>query len=129
MAKILLVEDENLIADLYSQQLIQAGFEVKVIDSGVAALKILTEENFDLVFLDILLPGMHGLEVLRQLKIHHSHLIIPIIIISNLAQSEVITEAFRLGAKGYLIKANFDPEELVEEATKILNERAISMLR
>ncbi|KKR82312.1 MAG: Response regulator receiver domain protein [Candidatus Daviesbacteria bacterium GW2011_GWA2_40_9] len=64
--KILLIEDENFIADIYARELTKAGFDVKIERDGIAGAKALEEGTFDLLLLDIMLPGMHGLELLRK---------------------------------------------------------------
>ena len=62
-----------------------------------------------------MLPGMHGLELLRQWKVKHPDNQMPVLLLTNLGQDEVIKEAFTLGARGYLIKASYTPKQIVEE--------------
>lgn len=118
--KILLVEDEALIADLYSYALKAAGYDVKVANDGLAGLKFLEEEKFDLLLLDIMLPGMNGLEMLREWKSKHTGESILVIMLTNLGQDAVIKEGFALGAAGYLIKASYTPEQVVKEIENAL---------
>ena len=113
--KILLIEDENFIADIYARELTKAGFDVKIERDGIAGAKALEEGTFDLLLLDIMLPGMHGLELLRQWKVKHPDNQMPVLLLTNLGQDEVIKEAFTLGARGYLIKAYYTPKQIVEE--------------
>lgn len=116
--KILLVEDEGFIADLYTHELTKNGFQVKVASDGLLGLQFLQQETFDLLLLDIMLPGMHGLELLRQWRTKFPDSKMPVILLTNLGQEEVIKEAFTLGAKGYLIKASYTPQQV---ATEVLN--------
>lgn len=118
--KILLIEDETFIADIYARELTKAGFNVKVVGNGNDGLKLLQEERFDLLLLDIMLPGMHGLEVLRQFKLKHPNSTIQIVLLTNLGHEEVIKEAFSLGAQGYLIKASYTPKQVVSEVSNVL---------
>lgn len=118
--KILLVEDETFIADLYARQLIKAGFEVKTAKDGTSGLKMLEDEAFDLLLLDIMLPGMNGLELLKQWRSKHAKSTMPVLLLTNLGQDEVIKEGFALGAQGYLIKAGYTPEQVVNEVKNAL---------
>lgn len=116
--KILLIEDESFIADLYTHELTKNGFQVKVAGDGTKGLEFLQQETFDLLLLDIMLPGMHGLELLRQWRTKFPESKMPVILLTNLGQDEVIKEAFVLGAKGYLIKASYTPQQV---ATEVMN--------
>ena len=113
--KILLVEDEALISDLYSYQLKASGYNVKTAPDGLTGLKLLEEEKPDLLLLDIMLPGMNGLEMLRQWKTKHPNDPLNVLLLTNLGQDAVIKEGFELGASGYLIKASYTPEQVVKE--------------
>lgn len=119
--KILLVEDETFIADLYSHHLTKAGFQVKVANDGATGLKILEGEPFDLLLLDIMLPQMNGLELLKQWKTKNPNATMPVLLLTNLGQDAVIKEGFELGAQGYLIKASYTPDQVVKEVTNALS--------
>lgn len=118
--KILLVEDETFIADLYAYQLNKNGYQVKVANDGQTGLKLLETETFDLLLLDIMLPGMNGLEILRQFKSKNPQSTMPVLLLTNLGQDAVIKEGFSLGAQGYLIKASYTPEQIVNEIKNAL---------
>jgi len=118
--KILLVEDETFIADLYSRQLTKAGFDVKTTNDGISGLKDLESADFDLLLLDIMLPGMNGLELLKQWRTKQPKSTMPVLLLTNLGQDEVIKEGFALGAQGYLIKAGYTPEQVVNEVQNVL---------
>ena len=121
-AKILLIEDEPFVSDLYSHELKTAGYDVKIITDGTAGLKAMDEETFDLVLLDIMLPGMNGLDILRTWRSKHKDSKLPVILLTNLGQDNVISEGFRIGAQGYMIKANYKPNKVLEEVQRILSE-------
>lgn len=120
--KILLIEDESFIADLYTHELTKNGYQVKVAGDGILGLQLLQQETFDLLLLDIMLPGMHGLEVLRQWRTKYPDSKMPVILLTNLGQEEVIKEAFTLGAKGYLIKASYTPQQIATEVMNALSQ-------
>lgn len=118
--KILLVEDEDFIRDLYFRQLTREGFLVKVAIDGQSGLNMLKNENFDLLLLDIMLPGMNGLQVLREFKTQNPNSPMITILLTNLGQEAVIKEGFELGAQAYLIKASYTPDQVVQEVKNAL---------
>lgn len=121
MKKILIVEDEAFIADLYARQLKLAGFEVNITNDGLSGLKALESKNFDLLLLDIMLPGLNGLELLKQWRAKSPQSSMPVLLLTNLGQDAVIKEGFDLGAQGYLIKASYTPDQVVNEVKNALS--------
>jgi two-component system, OmpR family, alkaline phosphatase synthesis response regulator PhoP len=119
--KILLVEDETFIRDLYQRQLTKAGFQVIVAADGQDGLNQLKSQPFDLLLLDIMLPGMNGLQVLREFKTQNPNSKMITILLTNLGQETVIKEGFELGAQAYLIKASYTPEQVVNEVRVALS--------
>jgi DNA-binding response OmpR family regulator len=124
MKKILLVEDDPFLIDIYQKKLRDSGFKVEVAKDGERVLEILKEKNFDLMLLDIVLPKIDGwkiLEELGEMKKEKKDLEkMKIIIWSNLGEKEDIKKGLSLGATSYLIKANFTPSEVVREIEKLL---------
>ncbi len=118
--KILLVEDEDFIRELYERQLIKAGFAVKTAADGQSGLDTLKTETFDLLLLDIMLPGINGLQLLREFKTHNPSSPMITILLTNLGQEAVIKEGFELGAQAYLIKASYTPDQVVNEVKNAL---------
>lgn len=118
--KILLVEDEDFIRELYVRQLTKAGFLVKSAADGQTGLNLLKSETFDLLLLDIMLPGMNGLQLLREFKIQNPNSPTITILLTNLGQEAVIKEGFELGAQAYLIKASHTPDQVVSEVRNAL---------
>lgn len=118
--KILLVEDEDFIRELYARQLAKAGFLIKTAPDGQTGLQILQTEGFDLLLLDIMLPGMNGLQLLREFKTKNPTSPMITILLTNLGQEAVIKEGFELGAQAYLIKASYTPDQVVNEVKNAL---------
>ncbi len=118
--KILLVEDETFIADLYKHELEKSGFLVTVANDGLQGLQILQTQPFDLLLLDIMLPGMNGLELLRDWHTKNPQSNMIVLLLTNLGQDAIIKEGFSLGAQGYLIKASYTPEQVVQEVRNAL---------
>lgn len=123
MAKILLVEDDPFIAEIYKKKLETSGFETLNVASGKAVLKELQEQAFDLVLLDLVLPEMSGTEVLRELR-HNKEYDpnIKIVVFSNLSSNEDREEVMKLGANGFISKTEFSPSEVVGEIERFLRQ-------
>ena len=127
--KVLLIEDDEFIRDLYKRQLDLCDMFTYAFSNGTDGLKSVEENQYDLILLDIMLPGMNGLDVLRNLKATDATKNIPVIMVSNLGQDAVVKEGFALGAIGYLIKATFTPDQIVQEITKIFDEHTQSQVK
>lgn len=120
LQKVLLVEDEEFIRDLYKRQLEKDDFVVDAFVSGVPALESLEKNAYDLIVLDIMLPQMSGLEILKKIKANEQTKKIPVILLTNLGYEGIIKEGFSLGADGYLIKSSYSPNQIVTEIKEIL---------
>ncbi|MDD5221273.1 MAG: response regulator [Candidatus Paceibacterota bacterium] len=117
MKKILLIEDDPLLIDIYRTKLETAGFTVAIVNDGEKALEAVGLENPDAVLLDIVLPKVDGWEILKGIKEKDNK--IKVIVLSNLGQKEEVEKGFNLGAEKYLIKANFTPSDVVAEIEKL----------
>ena len=121
MVKILLAEDEELLIDVLNRKLTQEGYEVKIAKNGKEALEILKSgEDFDLILLDIIMPEMGGFEVMEEIQKDENLKKIPVIVISNSGQPVELTRAKNLGAKDWIIKTEFDPQEVIEKVKKYI---------
>jgi len=124
MKKILIVEDDPFLIDIYTTKLKDSGFSVEVAKEGESALRKLNEEKFDLLLLDIVLPQIDGWEILEKVKSQKSKVKslenLKIVILSNLGQKEEVEKGLKLGATKYLIKAHHTPSEVVEEIKAVL---------
>ncbi len=120
--KILIIEDDFFVRDLYDRELTREGFEIETTVDGPEGLLKAVEDKYDLILLDIMLPKMSGLDVLKTLKEKDETKDIPVVLLTNLGQDSVIREGFSLGAAGYLIKAAYTPSQIIEEVKKFLKE-------
>jgi CheY-like chemotaxis protein len=118
MKKILLIEDEELMIGLLQKKLIKEGYDITIARDGEEGLKKAREVMPDLILMDIIMPKMGGLEAMEQIQKDDELRKIPIIVISNSGQPVEIDKAQRLGARDWLIKTDFDPQELVEKIKK-----------
>ena len=123
MAKILFVEDDPFIAEIYKKKFESSGFEVSNVASGKEVLKEVKEQAFDLILLDLVIPEMSGTEVLRELRTNPEYpQELKIVIFSNLSSSEDRQECLKLGADGFISKTEFSPSEVVAEVNRFLNQ-------
>ncbi|MHB8860520.1 MAG: response regulator [Minisyncoccota bacterium] len=118
--KILWVEDDSFLIDIIAQKLTQEQWELLYANDGAAALRVAHEKKPDAIILDILLPGIDGIEVLRQLKADEETKNIPVLMFSNLDDKEKIAQGKELGAEGFFIKATSTLESIIEEIQKVL---------
>ena len=115
--KVLVVEDEIFIRELYEKVLQGAGYDVTGAQDGQEGLDKVKAGNFDLVLLDIMLPKMTGIDVLKEIKKDPDPKLnkLPVYLLTNLGQESIIKEAFKIGADGYLLKAKYLPNQIVSE--------------
>jgi DNA-binding response OmpR family regulator len=114
---ILIIDDEALLRQTLVRILQQAGFEVTSAENGEQGLSFIQTTNFDLVFMDLRMPGMAGLEVLKI--IHASHPNLPVVLFTAQPDLTSAVEALRNGATDYLLKP-LKPQVLIERAQSIL---------
>lgn len=120
---VLIIEDENALLDSYSEIISTNGFSVVKATDGYKGLEVLkkSHEDIDLILLDLMMPGLDGLEVLRTIKSDkETYGDSPIIVLTNMTSDKVIKEAFDIGASSYLIKSELEYEDLVNEVKKII---------
>lgn len=120
-ARILVVDDEEIVIKSCLRILGENGYEVEAVQSGGDALRKVEESRYDVLILDIMMPKMDGLEVLQRVK--ETHPDIDVIMVTGLSQIETAVRAMKLGAFDYLPKP-FDPDEL-----KLVVERALERRR
>jgi len=115
MQTILIVEDEPTLQKALRIALEREGYEVKSAMEGEAGLKLAKESKPNLILLDLILPKIDGFEILAELKKDESTKEIPVIILTNLESSQDIEKALVLGAKTYLVKANYDLKDVIQK--------------
>jgi len=120
MPKILIVEDDPFLSEMYSTKLLQEKFEVELAGDGREALKKAAESHPDLILLDIVLPKMDGFETLGKIKKDPALKHIKVIALTNLGQKEEVEKGLSLGADDYIVKAHFTPSEVINKVKQIL---------
>lgn len=118
--KILLVEDDKFLSEMYATKLAESGFNVEAAFDGEDGLTKISSFKPDLVLLDIVLPKKDGFEILKIIRSDASLKDIFVIALTNLGQKEEVEKGLSLGANDYIIKAHFTPTEVVAKVKKLL---------
>ncbi|MDD5032948.1 MAG: response regulator [Candidatus Pacebacteria bacterium] len=119
--KILFIEDERRLHELMSPVLRKAGYEVFDAYDGELGLEIFKEQKPDLVILDLILPKKDGFEILEKIREDKELKDTSVAILTNLEEKFDIERAMAYGARAYLVKANYGPEEILKKVNEILN--------
>lgn len=120
--KILVIEDDQFLRELYDELLKEEGYEVDIAEDGEEGLNKFLEGGYSLVLLDIMLPKIDGLEILRKAKDKKPKKENgPVVLLTNLGQDSIIKEGFSLGAAGYLVKSAMNPDQVLNEIKVFLN--------
>ena len=122
-AKILLIEDDVMLAKMYERKFVSDGYEVVIAYDGLEGLEKATKEKPDLILLDIMLPKLDGLALFKKLRSQPVTFSTPVILLTNLGQEDVVFECFKLGAVDYLVKADVTPQQVVKKVESFLAER------
>jgi two-component system, OmpR family, phosphate regulon response regulator PhoB len=110
--RVLLVEDDAALAQMYRTKLERDGYTVQVAGDGEEALGVLSGELPDLIFLDVRLPRMDGLTFLERLRAAERTKNLPVVIVSNYSEAELVARGLQLGALEYLVKSQTTPGQL-----------------
>lgn len=119
LQKILLVDDDDFIQDVYTTKFEEAGLDVETADDGEKGLEKLRGDAFDAVLVDVIMPGMDGMEFLEALRSEELAQSASVIVLSNQGQPDDIDSAEAYDVDGYIIKASKVPSEILEEITDI----------
>jgi DNA-binding response OmpR family regulator len=122
MKKILFIEDESALQKTFGEILRIEKYEMVSALDGETGLKLAQTEKPDLIILDLVLPKLHGFEVLRKVKADEKTKDIPVIVLTNLETMSDVEKAIELGAMTYLVKANYSLEEVINKVKKALTE-------
>ena len=118
--KILIAEDDPTLGSILSEKLRKWNYQVSLAKNGLETMEMIVSEKPDLLLLDILMPIKNGMEVLEEMAEKGYIKEVPVIIISNSGQPVEVERAKELGVEDYLIKTNFDPQDVLEKVAKVL---------
>lgn len=111
--KILIVEDDSLLLSIMSEKLIKEGFEVSAAKDGEEGLKQATAVYPDLILLDIMMPKMDGVTMLKKMRENEKFISTPVILLTNVGYGEQVDEALKHGVQDFLIKTNWTLNDVV----------------
>jgi len=122
MKTILFIEDESALQKTFGEVLKQEGYEMISALDGEIGLRLAEAKKPDLILLDLILPKIHGFDVLKKLKQAEGAKHIPVIVLTNLEGMRDVDMALELGATTYLVKAQYSLEEVVEKIKKAIGD-------
>lgn len=120
-SKILLVEDNKSIQEIYKRVLEEEGYEVIGVEDGLIAKDMISQGDWDLLLLDVMLPKLDGLSLLKELMQDPKLKDKPVLIISNVNEPDFIDECKSYGIKEYIIKAEVLPSDILNKVAQNLN--------
>lgn len=121
--KILLIEDDKMLLEMYTAKFTREGFEITTAENGSDGLKAAREMKPDMVLLDIIMPKLDGFATLKEIRKDENIKDVPVILLTNLGQDQDIQKGKDLGADDYFVKANHTPTEIVEKVQDLLKKK------
>ena len=121
MANIIIVEDDVNLANIYRKKLEEGGHQAEIV-ADKDAVNTIGEKKPNLVLLDILMPNVNGLDVLKGLKGNPAAATIPVVMLTNVADDTSIAKGLELGAYGYLLKSETTPDQVLSRVNMTLDE-------
>lgn len=121
MAKILYIEDDSRFSDTYNFLFTKEGHTLLWARDGQEGLAVANSENPDVILLDMMMPGMSGMDFLKEYKPKELHPDVKVVVFSNLQTDDAVRSAMELGADRYEIKATFSPKQLVGLVNELLS--------
>ena len=118
--KVLIVEDDSVLANALSLSLKDKGYVIEVASDGEEAEEKIMSMKPDMVLLDLLLPVKSGFEVLKKMRETEEVKNTPVVILTNFEQESSVDEGMKLGAKDYIVKANIDIQDVPEIVKKYI---------
>ena len=122
MTKIVFIEDEPALQKALGEFLRAQGYEVVAALNGNDGLTMVRQGRPDLILLDLIVPGLPGLDILKNLKGDPETKSIPVIVLTNVESNESVEQAIELGAKAYLVKTNYALDEVLAKIKGVLGE-------
>jgi len=118
--KVCIIEDDSSILEIYERKISQSGFEVVTAKDGEEGWNVLKKEFPDIALIDIMMPKMDGIELMKKMKEDEELSKIPVIILTNLEDYETVKKTSNLQSRFYLVKALFNPQKVVDLIKEVL---------
>ena len=119
--KILVIDDDQMLLKLLSSELEKIGFVVDVALDGEEGLRKVRDVRPDVILLDIVLPKLDGMSMLKKLKQDPQTASIPVVMLTNLQTNESVAEAVEAGSAEYLVKVHYTPEDICKKVKEMAN--------
>jgi DNA-binding response OmpR family regulator len=123
MKKILIIEDDQVVAGIYRNKYQMTGFVVEIAKDGEEGLKKLEAFQPDIVQLDLMMPKLNGVEVIKRIRAHPKFATLPIVVLSNSYLAYMVTEAWQAGANRCISKAECNPKTMVEIVERLMEQK------
>jgi two-component system alkaline phosphatase synthesis response regulator PhoP len=120
--KVLLVEDDQMILDMYKTRLVADGYEVFTTDKGSEAMSLAKSKKPNIVLLDVILPEVDGFSILKDLKADSETKSIPVLMLTNLGQESDQSKGKDIGAQGYFVKAQHIPADIISKIEELIKQ-------
>jgi Response regulators consisting of a CheY-like receiver domain and a winged-helix DNA-binding domain len=124
MKKVLIIEDDQVVANIYRNKLAVEGFQVEIARDGQVGLDMVHSFHPDLVLLDLVLPSIPGIDLMRTIRAEPGLQQLPVIVFSNTYLTNMIQEAWKAGATKCLSKANCTPRQVIDVVRNSLERTA-----
>lgn len=122
MKKLLLVDDDAFLRDMYAIKFGESDYDVHIAETAIQALTVIEQSpDFDVILLDMVMPGMSGVELIKEIKESFADMDAKCIVLSNQGQESDIADAKSAGAVGYIIKAEAIPSDVVKQVKKLIS--------
>ena len=125
MITIFFVEDDTVVVQVYRAKLVREGFAVEVAEDGLVAVKMLAAVKPDVVVLDLMMPKLNGVDVLKYIRATPALKETPVIILSNAHMTSLAREAAAIGAERSLLKSSCTPSKLIDVINDLLSGKAV----
>lgn len=120
MTKIAIIEDDQVISQMYRMKFEAAGYEVQIADNGSAGIDLVKNFSPDIILLDLQMPKMNGVEALKNIRQNDWGKTVPVIVLTNTGEAESPNELKNLGVHSYIVKANLTPRQVLERVQSAL---------
>jgi two-component system OmpR family response regulator len=122
--KVALIEDDMAIVQMYRMKFENEGYEVKTAPDGQSGLDLIEDFAPNVVLLDLMMPGMNGLDMLHKLRGQSGGRDVKVIVLTNMGDTETATRVYKMAADDYIVKAEMTPKQVAERVKALLEKPA-----
>jgi DNA-binding response OmpR family regulator len=118
--KVAIIEDDMAIVQMYRTKFESEGYDVATAPDGQAGLDLIEKIEPDIVLLDLMMPNMNGLEMLKQLRSQAGGRDMKVVVLTNMGDTETATKVYKMAADDYIVKAEMTPKQVAERVKALL---------